>query len=113
MVISRMRDRESNRMSKEEAICYPNGSCYLGEVSPDGLKYGKGQLSTAAIVVNCQGERITMTEANAWFAKWTEYEGEWVNDKMHGPGIMREMRGDGSSVIIYDGVWDNGSMVKL
>ena len=107
-----MRDRESNRMSKEEAICYPNGSCYLGEVTPDGLKHGKGQLSTAAIVVNGQGERITMTEANAWFAKWTEYEGEWVNDKMHGTGIMREMRGDGSSVIVYDEMWYNGTMVS-
>ena len=104
-------------LSKEEAICYPNGSCYIGEVSPDGLKHGKGQLSTAAIVVNIRGDEcitgitVTMTEANACFAKWTEYEGEWVNDKMHGPGIMREMRGDGSSVIVYEGLWVNDQRV--
>jgi hypothetical protein len=109
-----MRYTEENptRMSsKEEAICYPNGSCYLGEVSPDGLKHGKGQLSTRAIVVNTRGVTVAMSEANAWSAKWIEYEGQWVNDKMHGPGIMREMRGDGSSVIIYDGAWDNGERV--
>ena len=95
-------------MAREEAICYPNGSCYIGEVSRDGLKHGKGQLTTAATVVNDRDERVTMTEFNAGTAKWIEYEGEWVNDKMHGPGIMREMRGDGSSIIAYDGVWRNG-----
>jgi hypothetical protein len=39
---------------------------------------------------------------------WTEYEGEWRNDKPNGYGIMRHMRGDGLVRIIHDGEWING-----
>jgi hypothetical protein len=93
----------------EEAILtYDDGSCYIGEVK-DGKKNGKGILSTLAFVYTAH---IRSNPEDAHLAKWNEYEGEWVNDKMHGYGKMVRKCRNGNINIIYEGIWENGVMIE-
>ena len=93
----------------EEAILtYDDGSCYIGEVK-DGKKNGKGILSTLAFVYTAH---IRSNPEDAHLAKWNEYEGEWVNDQMHGYGKMVRKCRNGNINIIYEGIWENGVMIE-
>ena len=89
---------------KDVILTYDDGSCYIGEVLY-GKKHGKGMLSTLAFVYT---PHIHSNPEDAHLAKWNEYEGEWVNDKMHGYGKMVRKCRNGNSTIIYEGIWENG-----
>ena len=39
---------------------------------------------------------------------WTEYCGEWLHDKPHGYGILRNVSGDGEIRQIFEGAWLKG-----
>ena len=93
---------------QQDILTYDDGSCYIGEVK-HGKKHGKGILSTLAFVYSALGR--TRLE-NAHLAKWNEYEGEWIDDKMHGLGKMVRKCRNGDINIIYDGIWENGVMIE-
>jgi len=90
-------------MSQEGILTYDNGSCYIGQVK-DGKKNGKGVLSTLAFVYSAHGHS---SAENAHLAKWNEYRGVWVDDQMDGPGQMLRKCANGTSQVIYDGIWKN------
>ena len=92
----------------EGILTYDDGSCYIGEVK-DGKKNGKGILSTLVFVYT---PHIHSRQEDAEFAKWNEYEGEWVNDKMHGFGKMVRKCRNGKCDIIFEGLWKNGDMIQ-
>jgi hypothetical protein len=93
----------------EEAILtYDDGSCFIGQVK-DGKKHGKGILSTRAFVYTAH---IRSNPEDADLAKWNEYDGEWVNDQMHGYGKMVRKCRNGTINIIYEGIWENGVMIE-
>lgn len=39
---------------------------------------------------------------------WTEYYGEWKDDKPHGFGILRNVSGDGHVRNVFEGSWLRG-----
>ena len=99
--------------TRDEAIVYANGTCYIGHTltTSDGsvMKHGTGHLTTVAKVIDpITGRHLTMTEANASCAKWTEMEGEWLNDEPHGHCVLREHSGGADPVVLYDGLWIMG-----
>jgi len=101
--------------TRYEAIVYANGTCYIGDTvtTSDGtvMKHGFGHLTTAAKVFDpVTGRHLTMTEANASSAKWTEMEGEWLNDEPHGHCVLREHSGGADPIVVYDGEWIMGFM---
>jgi hypothetical protein len=95
-------------VTPEAILTYDDGSCYIGEVK-DGKKNGKGILSTLAFVYTAH---IRSNLEDAHLAQWNEYEGEWVNDKMHGYGKMVRKCRNGKINIIYEGIWENGVMIE-
>jgi hypothetical protein len=94
--------------TKDAILPYDDGSCYIGEVR-DGKKHGKGILSTLAFVYTAH---IRSSPEDAHLAKWNEYDGQWVNDKMHGYGKMVRKCRNGNINIIYEGIWQNGVMIE-
>jgi hypothetical protein len=104
--------QENERQWKMETIfSYKNGDVYMGEMI-DGLRNGRGTLRTPAFVnkTDCVDYEYTSEYAveNAHLAKWHEYIGEWVNDKMHGCGVHLWKSGNGAEVTIFHGEWING-----
>ena len=61
-------------------------SCYKGQFK-EGKREGKGHLR---------------------YKDFRTYEGEFINNRLHGVGIMRSSNGD----IIYEGNWINGQFMK-
>ena len=94
---------------KNGILTYDDGSCYIGQLL-NGKKHGKGILSTRAFVYTAH---TYPTEEDAMFAKWFEYEGEWLNDKMDGYGKLTHKCRNGYSNIIYDGKWKEGTMLYI
>jgi hypothetical protein len=81
-------------------------SMYEGCVNELGEKHGAGLFKTAIYISGLVGDD------NSHLAKWTEYEGEWCNDLLHGHGVMRNMCNKGVIKIAHDGMWDNGVPVN-
>jgi hypothetical protein len=101
----------AEKKNKETVFSYENGDVYMGEMA-NGLRNGRGTLRTPAFV---QKSHCTQLEyeyeyavENAHIAKWHEYIGEWVNDKMHGRGVHLWKSGNGAEVTIFHGEWVNG-----
>lgn len=94
---------------KDSILTYNDGSCYIGQVM-NGQKHGKGILSTRAFIYT---SHTYPDQEDAIFAKWFEYEGEWLYDKMNGNGKLTHKCRNGSSNIIYEGKWKDGKMLSL
>lgn len=104
-------DKNSNKLvnPKKGILTYNDGSCYIGEVL-NGQKHGKGILSTKAFVYT---PHIYSNQEDAMFAKWFEYEGEWLDDKMNGFGKLTNKCRNGTANIIYEGIWKDGKMLSI
>jgi hypothetical protein len=97
---------------KEPVTLYnDDGSMYTGHVNENGAKHGQGTLKTEICISGVVGDE------NSHLMQWTDFTGNWDNGLMHGPGVMRKItsndKGDGTSLVIYDGMWDNGVPVKV
>ena len=79
-----------------------DGGMYEGHVNEDGAKHGQGTLKTAIFITGVVGDE------NSHLMRWTEYSGNWDNGRLHGPGVMRKMSGNGVIQVVYDGMWRNG-----
>ena len=108
----------------EEIYSYSDGAVYMGHMRPitteervlttmSHLRHGTGTLRTPAFVYGAPKE-YTSEDAveNAHLAKWHEYAGTWVNDKLHGYGVHVQKSGDGGEIIIFEGIWENGKPNK-
>jgi len=104
-------DNDNKETRRETIFSYENGDVYMGEMV-NGLRNGRGTLRTPAFVnkTDCVDYEYTSEYAveNAHLAKWHEYIGEWVNDKMHGCGVHLWKSGNGAEVTIFHGEWING-----
>ena len=105
---------DNNKENRRETIfSYENGDVYMGEMV-NGLRNGRGTLRTPAFVnkTDCRQLEYEYTSEyaveNAHLAKWHEYIGEWVNDKMHGCGVHLWKSGNGAEVTIFHGEWIHG-----
>jgi hypothetical protein len=88
---------------KEPVTLYSeDGSMYQGHVNEDGEKHGQGTLKTGIYITGVVGDE------NSHLMKWTEFSGNWLNDVMHGTGVMRKMSGNGDVTVVHDGMWDTG-----
>jgi hypothetical protein len=102
-----------NENRREVIFSYENGDVYMGEMV-NGLRNGRGTLRTPAFVnkIDCTKLEYEYTREyaveNAHLAKWHEYIGEWVNDKMHGCGVHLWKSGNGAEVTMFHGEWING-----
>jgi hypothetical protein len=98
---------------QEHIFSYPDGSVYMGHMSSDLKRHGRGTLRTPAFVYG-EMKNYTSDEAaeNAHLAKWHEYAGTWENDKMHGHGVNVQKSGDGGEILIFEGIWQNGKPTK-
>lgn len=96
---------------KEETVfSYNDGNVYMGEMV-NGLRHGRGILRTPAFVYSSQTQAEYTSEyavENAHLAKWHEYIGDWVNDKLHGRGVHLWKSGNGSEIILFHGNWVHG-----
>jgi hypothetical protein len=93
----------------EGIITYDDGSCYIGGIK-NGKKHGKGVLSTLAFVYT---PFVRANSENAHLAKWNEYHGTWVDDKMHGCGQMiRRCAANSDKLVLFDGMWENGQQIE-
>ena len=106
--------QENGMQEKRETIfSYKNGDVYMGEMV-GGLRNGRGTLRTPAVVYNSGCTQLEYEHTsenaveNAHLAKWHEYIGEWVDDKMHGCGVHLWKSGNGAEVTIFNGEWTNG-----
>jgi hypothetical protein len=79
-----------------------DGGMYQGHVNKHGAKHGQGTLKTAIYITGLVGDE------NSHLMRWTEYSGNWDNGRLHGPGVMRKMSGNGVIQVVYDGMWCNG-----
>ena len=79
-----------------------DGGMYEGHVNEHGAKHGQGTLKTAIYITGVVGDE------NSHLMRWTEYSGNWDNGRLHGPGVMRKMSGNGVIQVVYDGMWRNG-----
>jgi hypothetical protein len=106
-------DNDNKENRRETIFSYENGDVYMGEMV-NGLRNGRGTLRTPAFVNknDCTQLEYEHTSEyaveNAHLAKWHEYIGEWVNDKMHGRGVHLWKSGNGAEVTIFHGEWING-----
>lgn len=105
----------------ERIYSYPDGTVYMGHMRANAdhlglrhLRHGSGTLRTPAVVYGAPLKDYTSEEAveNAQYAKWYEYAGTWANDKLHGYGVHVQKSGDGSEIVIFEGLWENGKPVK-
>jgi hypothetical protein len=115
-------------MQKEHVYSYPDGSVYMGHMAGGEMKnekhhcggshhqqrHGRGTLRTPAFVYGISIKNYTSEEAaeNAHLAKWHEYSGTWENDKLHGYGVHIQKSGDGSEILIFEGIWEHGKPKK-
>jgi hypothetical protein len=118
-------------MSEEQIYSYPDGTVYMGHMRPTSdeeratatatatatashKRHGPGTLRTPAFIYGISQKSYTSDEAaeNAHFAKWFEYIGTWKNDKMDGYGVHVQKSGDGSEIIVFEGLWENGKPMK-
>lgn len=88
---------------KEPVTLYEDdGGMYEGHVNEHGAKHGQGTLKTAIFITGVVGDD------NSHLIRWTEFSGNWDNGRLHGPGVMRKMSGNGVIQVVYDGMWRNG-----
>ena len=96
-------NHNKNSKPKEPVTLYSDdGSMYTGHVNEHGAKHGQGTLKTGIYITGVVGND------NSHLMKWTEYSGNWCDGLLHGHGVMRKMFGNGTSNVIYEGLWDNG-----
>ena len=113
--------------TQEQIYSYIDGSVYMGhmrQITPEEehageeplshKRHGPGTLRTPAFVYGMSQQKYTSDEAaeNARFAKWFEYVGTWKNDKLHGYGVHVQKSGDGSEIIVFEGLWENGKPMR-
>lgn len=105
-----MASNTTTPQQEEGILTYDDGSCYIGGVK-NGKKHGKGVLSTLAFVYTAH---IRANIEDAHLAKWNEYHGTWVDDKMHGYGQMiRRCAANSDKLVLFDGMWENGQQKEL
>jgi hypothetical protein len=116
----------SAETTQEQIYSYPDGTVYMGhmrQITPEEeehetrghyQRHGPGTLRTPAFVYGMSQKSYTSDEAaeNAGFAKWFEYVGTWKNDKLHGYGVHVQKSGDGSEILIFEGIWENGKPMR-
>jgi len=96
-------NHNNHNKPKEPVTLYSDdGSMYTGHVNEHGAKHGQGTLKTGIYITGVVGDD------NSHLMKWTEYSGNWCDGLLHGHGVMRNMSGDGTINVIYEGLWDNG-----
>ena len=89
--------------TKTPVIIYStDGSKYEGCVNMFGEKHGFGCFKTNKTISGVVGE------VDSHMTTWTEFEGEWQNNLLHGMGVMRTMSDRGMIKIVYNCRWDNG-----
>ena len=86
---------------------YQNGDSYKGEVKR-GQRDGVGKFKSATYIHGVAGENPTDEQ----LTHWTEYSGKWQNDKPHGSGTLKVMRGDGKTIWECNGDWINGQLPR-
>jgi hypothetical protein len=86
---------------------YANGSNYTGQLDRFGNRVGMGTLRTPIYFYGAIDAENTASIVN-----WMEYKGEWADDKPNGSGVARRYRGDGTSTILYNGIWAKGDPVN-
>jgi hypothetical protein len=87
---------------------YDDGSIYKGTIDKAfGNRTGFGVLRSPITMFGAYDSQNPNT-----LLHWTEYAGQWLNDKEHGFGIMRRCRGDGTTSIIFEGMWENGEPLE-
>jgi hypothetical protein len=84
-----------------------DGSIYTGYLDRFGKRTETGTLRTPIYFYGAIEDENTASIVN-----WMEYRGEWHNDKPNGQGIARRYRGNGTSIILYNGIWANGCPVN-
>lgn len=83
-----------------------DGSIYKGELDRFGKRTGFGRHKQPIMIYGAYDP------ANpARLLNWLEYQGEWQDDAASGYGILRRYRGDGTSVVVYEGEWQFGEPV--
>ena len=82
---------------------YQNGDSYIGEMK-NGQRCGVGIFKSATYIHGVAGENPTAEQ----LTHWTEYSGDWENDKPNGWGTIKIMRGDGKITWQFEGSWING-----
>ena len=87
-----------------KGMTYNDGSVYKGNLDRFGKRTGFGTFRAPISVEQSDNPFSNYSS----LITWMEYKGEWNNDKPSGYGIVKRYRGDGTSTIIYDGVWANG-----
>ena len=108
---------------EEQVYSYHDGAVYMGHMTrvtvencanatttTTYIRNGTGTLRTPAFVYGISSKEYTVDEATdkANFSKWHEYIGTWKNDKLHGYGVHVQKSGDGSELLIFQGIWENG-----
>ena len=118
---------EAEETTQEQIYSYPDGTVYMGhmrQITPEEeeageeplchKRHGSGTLRTPAFIYGMSQKSYTSDEAaeNARFAKWFEYAGTWKNDKLHGYGVHLQKSGNGSEIIVFEGIWQNGQPAR-
>jgi len=78
-----------------------SGDTYYGTIA-NGERNGYGLYRSEPLmygVVRSSGKELV---------HWTEYYGEWLHDKPHGRGVLRNVSGDGEIRVIFEGAWLKG-----
>ncbi len=86
-------------------------SFYKGNLDRAGLRSGSGVFCTSPSFYG-EFDAVVDTEAYNSLIRWTEYEGNWLNDKPHGFGILRKVRGNGFVQELFVGHWRNGNQLR-
>lgn len=117
-------EKEKETTTQEQIYSYPDGTVYMGhmrQITPEEdetsgryQRHGAGTLRTPAFIYGTSLKSYTSDEAaeNARFAKWFEYVGSWKNDKLDGYGVHVQKSGDGSEIIVFEGLWQNGQPAR-
>jgi len=77
-----------------------DGSTYTGNLDRFGRRIGNGTWRSPSRIYDFIGNTPQLS--------WTEYYGEWRNDKPNGFGEMRNIQADGAARTAYKGAWING-----
>ena len=77
-----------------------NGSNYTGYIDRFGKRVGLGTWTSPSRIYDFFGKGPQLS--------WTEYFGQWLDDQPNGFGCLRNIKGDGKTCIIYEGIWING-----
>jgi hypothetical protein len=124
-------DEPEEIKTEEQIYSYPDGTVYMGHMAiippkdrvvcdedaaaghtaaVSHKRHGSGTLRTPAFVYEIPLKNYTSEEAaeNAHRAKWHEYIGTWKNNKLDGYGVHLQKSGDGSEIVIFAGIWENG-----